>query len=62
MYLRKKKERYRRLTKKKAISYLNKKSVKELLKQHKKQQKNERINNEIVNISDAETVGYASDI
>ena len=62
MNLRKKKERYRRLTKKKAISYLNKKSVKELLKQHKKQQKNERINNEIVNISDAETVGYASDI
>ena len=41
---------------------MNKESARELLKEHKKTQKNERINNQIVNISDAETVGYASDI
>ena len=41
---------------------MNKKSARELLKEHKKTPKNERINNQIVNISDAETVGYTSDI
>ena len=53
---------YRKLAKKKAISFLNKKRAKNILKDHKEQQKNEQINNEIKNISDAETLGYASDI
>ena len=60
--IRKKKERYRKLKKENAISFLNKKRAKDLLKEHKKQQNNEQINNEIINISDAETLGYASDI
>ena len=37
--IRKKKEKYRRLTKKKAIYFLNKNSARELLKEHKKQPK-----------------------
>ena len=60
--IRKKKERYRKLKKENAISFLNKERAKDLLKEHKKQQNNEQINNEIINISDAETLGYASDI
>ena len=57
--VRKRKERYRTLTKKKAIKFLNKRNAKELLKEHKKKLKAERVNDEIMNeyLSD-ETIGF----
>ena len=57
--IRKRKERYRTLTKKKAIKFLNKRNAKELLKEHKKKSKAEWVNDEIMNeyLSD-ETIGF----
>ena len=61
--IRKRKERYRTLTKKKAITFLNKKNAKELLKEHKKELKAGRVNDEITNqyLSD-ETINYPVDV
>ena len=38
---------------------LNKKKAKELLREHKKMKKNERVNDNVVELSDAETVRYS---
>ena len=61
--IRKRKERYRTLTKKKTITFLNKKNAKELLKEHKKELKAGRVNDEIMNqyLSD-ETISYPVDV
>ena len=61
--IRKIKERYRTLTKKKAITFLNKKNAKELLKEHKKELKAGRVHDEITNqyLSD-ETINYPVDV